>query len=177
MSDQEERNLVREAREGDRDAFGKLVRMHQRRIHALGRRLLGTAEDADDLVQETFLRAWKALERFDAERPLAPWLVRIATNRAMTLLEVRQRRPVEELEDTVPDPGDLPDEATERRRLHERVRQHLEGLPEDQRAILVLRATDQLSYREIADTLDIPIGTVMSRLARARETMRKRMKR
>lgn len=173
----DDRELVLRARRGDRTAFGLLVRRHQRRIHGLGMRLLRSGDDADDLVQETFVRAWRALDRFDPERPLIPWLLRIATNRAMSLLEIRRRRPMEELTETVPDPGPSPHDDAERRRLHAAVRHEVERLPEDQRVILILRAAEDLSYREIADVLDVPIGTVMSRLARARETMRKKVRR
>lgn len=172
-----DRELVRRAREGDQAAFGALIRRHQRRIFGLGVRLLGTVPDAEDLVQETFLRAWRALDRFDEERPLAPWLVRIATNRALNVLDTRSRRRSEELTDAVRWDGPSPEEDFERARLREDVMSALQTLPDDQRTILVLRAHDGLSYREIAETLDVPIGTVMSRLARARETMRRRVRR
>jgi RNA polymerase sigma-70 factor (ECF subfamily) len=173
----EDRELVLRARQGDRAAFGLLVRRHQRRIHGLGVRLLRDRDDADDLVQETFVRAWRALERFDPERPLLPWLYRIATNRAMSLLEIRRRRPAEELTEAVADPGPSPQEDAERRRLHREVRREVDRLPEEQRVVLILRAAEDLSYREIAEVLGVPIGTVMSRLSRARETLRKKVRR
>ena len=164
MSDQTEgpsdRDLVLQARDGDQEAFGTLIRRHQQRIFGLGVRLLGSASDADDLVQETFLRAWRALDRFDAERPLVPWLVRIASNRALDALAARGRRAAEELTESVPWQGPSPDEDVERARLREEVMRALSGLPDDQRTILVLRAYEGLSYREISDTLDVPIGTV-----------------
>lgn len=172
-----DRELVLRARRGDRAAFGLLVRRHQRRIHGLGVRLLRDRDDADDLVQETFVRAWRALDRFDPERPLMPWLLRIATNRAMSLLDVRKRRRAEELTETIPDAGPSPPEQADRRRLHAAVRREVDRLPEDQRVVLVLRAAEDLSYREIAEVLGVPIGTVMSRLARARETLRKKVPR
>src|SRR5262245_11048883 len=88
--------LVRLAKRGDRHAFGRLVRRHQRRVFALGVRWLRSADDADDLVQETFVRAWQALARFDESRPFAPWLLTIAVNRAKT--KVTRARPTEELD-------------------------------------------------------------------------------
>jgi len=173
----EDRELVLRSRAGDRTAFGVLVRRHQRRIFGLALRLLRNPDDADDLVQETFLRAWRALDRFDPERPLAPWLLRIATNRALTALQAGKRRATEELDERIPAPDPSPEEHTERRRLHARIRRAAAELPEEQRAILALRVGESLSYCEIADVLDIPVGTVMSRLARARETLRKKVRR
>ncbi|HMB71240.1 MAG TPA: sigma-70 family RNA polymerase sigma factor [bacterium] len=173
----DDREWILRARRGDREAFGRLVRCYQRRIHGLGVRLLRDRDEADDLVQETFVRAWRALGRFDPERPFLPWLIRIATNRAMSLLEIRRRRPTEELGDSIPDSGPSPQEEAERKRLHREVRREVDCLPEDQRVVLILRASEDLSYREIAEVLGVPIGTVMSRLSRARETLRKRVRR
>ncbi len=172
-----DRDLVLRSRSGDQAAFGTLVRRHQRRIFGLGVRLLGGVADADDLVQETFLRAWRALDRFDEDRPLAPWLVRIATNRALNVLDSRSRRTADELTETIRWEGPSPEEDAERSRLREEIMRALDQLPSDQRTILVLRAFEGLSYREISESLDVPIGTVMSRLARAREAVRKRVKR
>jgi RNA polymerase sigma-70 factor (ECF subfamily) len=172
-----ERELIRRAQSGDRDAFGALIRRYQRRIFALGLRFFGNADDAEDLVQDTFLRAWRNVQSFDAERPLAPWLLRIASNRALTELETRKRRGGEELDDRIAWTGAGADDDLDRRRLEESVRREVDRLPEDQRMILLLRTMEGMRYREIADALDIPIGTVMSRLARARETLRKRVRR
>jgi RNA polymerase sigma-70 factor (ECF subfamily) len=118
-----------------------------------------------------------SFDRFDEERPLAPWLTRIAANRALNVLDTRNRRRSEELTDAVPWTGPSPDEGVDRARLREEVMSALQTLPDEQRTILVLRAYEGLSYREISETLHVPIGTVMSRLARAREAMRKRVRR
>jgi RNA polymerase sigma-70 factor (ECF subfamily) len=169
----DDRDLILRSRNGDRQAFGALVRRYQQRVHALGIRLLGSSDDADDLVQETFLRAWRALDRFDPGRPLAPWLARIATNRALSTLAGRSRRRMEEIAESLPSGVPLPDEDESRRRFRERVQRALLRLPDDQRAVIALRAGEELSYREIAEVLDVPIGTVMSRLSRAREALRR----
>ncbi|MGQ0723113.1 MAG: RNA polymerase sigma factor [Candidatus Eiseniibacteriota bacterium] len=169
----DDRELVLAAQSGSRRAFGMLVRRHQRRVFGLGVRLLGTSHDADDLVQETFLRAWRALDRLDAERPVIPWLLRIATNRAMTMLSARGRRAAEVLDEDLPAAGTRPDESAERAQLLARVSRALAALSDEQRIVLSLRASEGLSYLEIAAMLDVPVGTVMSRLARARETMRR----
>lgn len=169
--------LVGRARHGDRQAFGILVRRYQRRVFALGLRHFREKADAEDLVQETFLRAWRALDRFDETRPFAPWLFRIARNWSLTQLETRKRRGDAELGDEIAWSGPSPDEDAERRRLRADVNRAVGELPEEQRVILHLRVAEGMSYREIADTLEVPIGTVMSRLARARETLRGKVER
>ena len=164
-------DLVRLAQRGDRHAFGRLVRRHQRRVFAIGLRWLRNAEDADDLVQETFVRAWQALPGFDDTRAFPPWLVTIAVNRAKTKLS--RVRPDEEIDETVVWEGPSPEEDTERAILARDVNAALAALPEEQRIVLHLRAVEDLSYREIAAALDVPVGTVMSRLSRAREALRR----
>ena len=173
----DEPELIRRAQAGDRGALGILVRSYQRRVYALGIRFFRNSDDAEDLVQETFIRAWHALDRFDPERPFAPWLMRIASNRALTEIATRKRRGNEELDESISWSGPGADDDLERQQLQQDVERAVADLPADQRMILLLRATEGLSYREIAENMDIPIGTVMSRLARARETMRKKVKR
>jgi RNA polymerase sigma-70 factor (ECF subfamily) len=170
-------DLVRRAQAGEREAFGVLVRRYQRRVFSLGIRMLRNRSDAEDLVQETFLRAFRALDRFEPDRPLAPWLYRIATNRALSSLERRGRRNHEELSPSLAAAGPNPEEETDKRRLERAVRAAVAELPPEQRAILALRVGEELSYREIAEVVDVPIGTVMSRLARARETLRRKVRR
>jgi RNA polymerase sigma-70 factor (ECF subfamily) len=168
-----EGELVGRAKGGDRAAFSQLVRLHQRRVFALGMRWFRNADDADDLVQETFVRVWKSLESFDESRPFAPWVITIAVNRAKTM--AARAKPAEELDETLTWDGPSPDVDVEQSQLVGSVRRAVDALPEEQRIVLHLRAVESRSYREIADALGIPIGTVMSRLARARETVRKRL--
>jgi RNA polymerase sigma-70 factor (ECF subfamily) len=165
--------LVALAKRGDRTAFGRLLRRHQRRVYALGLRWLRNADDADDLVQETFVRVWQSIARFDETRPFAPWVVTIAVNRAKTKLA--GRRLTEEVDETIAWEGPSPLENAETAFLARNVRGAVAGLPEDQRVVLHLRAVEGLSYAEIASALEIPVGTVMSRLGRAREALRKRL--
>ena len=168
-------DLVRRAQTGDRDAFGVLVRRYQHRVFALGIRMLHNRSDAEDLVQETFLRAFRALDRFEPDRPLAPWLFRIATNRALSSLARRGRQDHDELPPDLAAHGPSPEEETDKRRLERAVRAAVAELPPEQRTILTLRVAEGLSYREISEAVDVPIGTVMSRLARARETLRRKV--
>lgn len=162
--------LVHLAKRGDRHAFGRLVRRHQQRVFALGMRWLRNADDADDLVQETFVRAWQSLGGFDDTRPFAPWIVTIAVNRAKTRLS--RNRGTDVLDETVPWDGPSPEQDAEQALLAREVHAAVDALPEEQRIVLHLRAVEDLSYREIAEALGIPVGTVMSRLSRAREALR-----
>jgi RNA polymerase sigma-70 factor (ECF subfamily) len=160
------------------DAFESLVRKYQHRVYALCRRLTGAHQSADDLAQETFVKAYFALSRFDPQWPLYPWLRRIAVNAGLNYLKARGReRPLEEASPggrrtPAAAPGDDPQEELERAEFQERLDRAVESLPADQKSVFVLRLHESLSYEEIARALDLPLGTVMSRLNRARQKLR-----
>jgi RNA polymerase sigma-70 factor, ECF subfamily len=170
--------LVRKAQQGDMDAFESLVRKYQQRVYALCRRLTGAHQSADDLAQETFIKAYYALGRFDAQWPLYPWLRRIALNSGLNYLKARKReRPL--LEGAVGGrrtpmsaPAASPEEQLERAEFEVRFERALASLPADQRSVFVLRFHESMSYEEISRTLGLPIGTVMSRLNRARQKLK-----
>ena len=170
--------LVRRAQEGDVDAFESLVRMYQQKVYAVCRRLTGAHQSADDLAQETFIKAYFALGTFDARWPLYPWLRRIAVNASLNYLKTRARERTlddgpraEGLVD--PRPADSrPDARFERAEFEARFERSVASLPEEQRSVFVLKFYDGLSYEEIARTLNVPAGTVMSRLNRARQKLR-----
>jgi RNA polymerase sigma-70 factor (ECF subfamily) len=174
----EDAALVRKAQQGDMDAFESLVRKYQQRVYALCRRLTGAHQSADDLAQETFIKAYYALERFDTQWPLYPWLRRIALNTGLNYLKARKReRPL--LEGTLgarrmpfTAPADSPEEQLERAEFEARFERAVASLPADQRSVFVLRFHESMSYEEISRTLDLPIGTVMSRLNRARQRLK-----
>ena len=169
--------LVRKAQQGDMDAYESLVRRYQQRVYALCRRLTGAHQSADDLAQETFIKAYFALARFDAQWPLYPWLRRIAVNSGLNYLKVRGReRSLEEgsLGKRAPSAakGDDPEERLERAEFQAKLDWAVESLPADQKSVFVLRFHESLSYEEISRTLDLPLGTVMSRLNRARQKLK-----
>jgi RNA polymerase sigma-70 factor (ECF subfamily) len=174
----EDAALVRKAQQGDMDAFESLVRKYQQRVYALCRRLTGAHQSADDLAQETFIKAYYALGRFDAQWPLYPWLRRIALNTGLNYLKARKReRPL--LEGALgarrmpfTAPADDPEEQLERAEFEARFERAVASLPADQRSVFVLRFHESMSYEEISRTLDLPIGTVMSRLNRARQKLK-----
>jgi RNA polymerase sigma-70 factor (ECF subfamily) len=160
------------------DAFESLVREYQQRIYALCRRLTGAHQSADDLAQETFIKAYFALARFDAAWPLYPWLRKIAVNTALNYLKTRGRE--RSLDDgslgsrrmPTAAPADDPEERLERAEFQARFDGAVGSLPADQKSVFVLRFNEGLSYEEISRALDLPLGTVMSRLNRARQKLK-----
>jgi RNA polymerase sigma-70 factor (ECF subfamily) len=177
-ADAAEAELLARARSGNLFAFEEIVKRYQRRVYATAVRIVRRHDVADDVVQEAFLRAHQSLDRFDLSRPFGPWICRIAANLAVN--HVRSPRAREEglpeahAETASPAASPLTDvlEAEARRELA----RALESLSDDQRAVFVLRVFDELSYKEIAEALEISMGTVMSRLSRARERLRAALK-
>jgi RNA polymerase sigma-70 factor (ECF subfamily) len=163
---------------GDRQTFANLVTKYQRPLYAVLRRLVRQHEDTDDLLQETFVRAYQHLKNFDRGRPFYPWLHRIAVNSAITFIQRRSRQAnVSTLSDDEIFPtaianGDDPAEQAERREFLAALEKAIERLPAEQRIILLLRTREEMSYQELSEMLGIEMGTVMSRLARAREKLR-----
>lgn len=169
-----EADLLVEARRGNLLAFEEVVRRYQRRVYSVARRIVHRHDVADDVTQEAFLKAYRALGSFDAARPFGPWICRIAANLAINHV----RSPVAREQELPEGHAEIPAAwADPLGRVLDREAgrvfvKALDTLPGEQRAVLVLRAVEQLSYREIAETLEISMGTVMSRLARAREKLR-----
>lgn len=166
-----EKDLITQAQKGDRRAFSQLVRRHREGVVNVVYRMCGDANLADDAAQETFIRAWQHLPGYRPRSPFRNWLYRIATNVARDAL--RREREMVSL-DSVPlaNSEQGPEAAVEGKERGDRVRQAVLSLPPASRAVLVLREYEDLSYREIADTLGIPMGTVMSRLNYARNRLR-----
>jgi RNA polymerase sigma-70 factor (ECF subfamily) len=172
--------LIAAAQRGEQAAFGEIVRRYQRAVYRVAYALTRNASDADDLAQETFVRAWGAIGRFDIGQPLYPWLARICTNQAFSLFRTRKRRPETPLEPLL-EAGqqwgmeDDPAEHTARSERDERLRACFEALAPEHQSVLALRAIKDLAYDEIAQALGVPVGTVMSRLSRARAELKRRM--
>lgn len=165
----DERILLAAARDGDLDAFEALVRRHQDAVYRVALRILGSEADAEDVVQETFIRAWRSLGRFRGESAFGTWLYRIATRRCLDL--VASRRPTDELRDRgVEAPGGVQEDAEQRGRL-EAVMRVIAALPPDQRVALVLREFEGLPYEQVAEVLDTTVAAVKGRIHRARLTV------
>ncbi|MEN9935810.1 MAG: hypothetical protein RLZZ387_2389 [Chloroflexota bacterium] len=181
MADEELR-LVEAARRGDVESFNALVRLYEVRVYNLCYRMLGDAESAADAAQETFLSAYRNLRSFRGGS-YRSWLLRIATNACYDVLRARKRRPSVSLEAhsddeaeaspmQVADPSESPDDFALRRELAGAIQHGLSALPEDQRAVLILSDIEGMSYEEIAQVTGANLGTVKSRLSRARGRLR-----
>jgi RNA polymerase sigma-70 factor (ECF subfamily) len=174
----EDADLVRAAQGGDQAAFTELVRRYQRAVYRVAWALTRNSSDADDVAQETFVRAYQALGRFRVGEPLYPWLARIATNLAFSMFRSRKRRPETPLEPLL-EAGQqwgVDDDPSEKVTANEQS-QHLQeafaGLKPEHQTILTLRVVEEQSYDAIAHTLGVPIGTVMSRLSRGRALLQR----
>jgi RNA polymerase sigma-70 factor (ECF subfamily) len=162
-----ESELVSQAQRGDRSAFGDLVRHHRSGVINVVYRMCGDVQLAEDAAQEAFIRAWQKLPGYQPRSPFRNWLYRIATNVALDTL--RRERETVDLDDVpLQTPYAGPESAVENAEQAELVRAAVLALPPASRAVLVLREYEGLSYRQIAETLGIPLGTVMSRLNYAR---------
>ncbi len=160
------------------EGFIALVTPHEQALWRLCYRLLGNRQDAEDAVQETMLRAWRQIEGFRGEAAVKSWLYRIAVNYCTDQLRMRSRRPapasIEEMAEQGFEPaaGEAdPERELERRDRRGRLRQALESLPEEQRVPLILFAQEGMKYEAIAELMQLPSGTVKSRIARARSRL------
>jgi RNA polymerase sigma-70 factor (ECF subfamily) len=170
--------LIDACRSGKTEAFGVLVSRYQDRLYPTVFRLTGCAEDAQDLLQEAFLRAYEKLERFHGESSFFTWVYRIAVNLALS--DRRKRRHESSLGLAI-DPRDNrgednPTAPLERAERDERIQEALGALAPDHRAVVVMKEYDGLRYEEIGAILGIPVGTVRSRLHRARCELRERLR-
>lgn len=165
-------DLARRAAQGDSDAFGELVNRHAAAARRLARTVLQNAEDADDAAQEGFLLAWRYLERYDPERPFAPWLMRIVLNAAADLRRKRRVRQTDPIPMAALSSEPSPEQRTDWRLFRRELSEALERLPERQRTAVVLFDVEGYSHGEIAELLKIPEGTVRSDVFHARRALR-----
>lgn len=171
--------MVAAAQGGDRNALDQLLRQHYDRIHAVCRRIAGTNRDADDACQEALIKIVRNLPRFDGRSSFGTWAYRIATNASLDELRKRNRRPDLALVD---DDGTIePTDHAANRRIEDITDRivldsALVALPDEIRAAVVLRDVANLDYAEIADVLDIPIGTVKSRISRGRSALARHLR-
>lgn len=183
----DEKRIIKRAAAGDAEAFEQLVLTYQTPIYRLCLRITGNTDDAADLTQEAFLKAWRALDTFRFDASFSTWLYRLASNLCLDFLRAEKRRATlpliqndaegEELALSLPDPAPTPEEATEAAQERAQISAALQSLEPQQRQILTLRVINDLSYAEIAEILGVQEGTVKSRLSRARDALRKKLQR
>ena len=181
MTQEEELRLIRLVLAGETEAFEALVLAHEKNVYNLALRMTGDPQDAEDMAQEAFLKAYRSLGDFRGESRFSVWLYRVVSNVCLDFLRRRSRRPSvslteeddegEELQRDVPDERFSPEALLERKLTREAVRAGLRELPEEQRQILLLREIEGLSYEEIGEILDLEPGTVKSRIFRARKRL------
>ncbi|MGN1346329.1 MAG: RNA polymerase sigma factor [Eubacteriales bacterium] len=182
--------LVERAKSGDTDAFSEIVSCYERFVYHTACRVLTASgrslSDADDIAQEAFLKAWRSLSAFRGECSFSTWLFRVTVNTAHDVIRSAIRRASVSLtqdadDETAPEIWDvpvtsgdeIPEEAAERRETIEAVRRAVESLPEEQKQVIVLRDIHGLPYSEIAEILDVEVGTVKSRISRGRANLKK----
>ena len=184
--DDSDQQLVERVQAGDKAAFDLLVRKYQHRVLKLVSRFVSDAAEAEDVSQEAFLKAYRALASFRGDSAFYTWLYRIAINTAKNALVSNRRRPVD-FDLDLQDPeqydrharlkeGDTPEGVLLTEEIRSVVEKAMEQLPEDLRTAIVLRELEGLSYEEIAEAMDCPVGTVRSRIFRAREAIDKKLK-
>jgi RNA polymerase sigma-70 factor (ECF subfamily) len=173
-SERDDAALVDAVRAGDAGAFEAIVERHQRSVYQVCFRFVNNHDDASDLAQETFVRAWKGLHNFKGESALSTWLYRIAVNVCLNRVSAR-RLPTEPLDADrfVDTKGETPGASLLREERAEAVRRAITQLPEKQRATLILRAYHEMSHQEIADVLGSSVGAVKANFFHALSNLRK----
>ena len=154
-------------------AFAQLVQIHRPRALRTAYGMVGSVDEAEDVVQDALVKVWNRLPEYRLSGSFSSWLYRITVNTAIDVLRKRTRE--QPLQDWQRDDQPQPEERVLQRGLRERVRDAVDELPPNSRATIILREFEQLSYKEIAETLGIPIGTVMSRLNYARRLLRSKL--
>lgn len=170
-------DVIERWRNGDRSAFGTLVRRHRADAYLTALGITGNAEDARDLSQEAFVKAFQARKKFDPQRPFYPWFYRILKNHCLNFVQ-RVRKRTESLyhgnheDERFASSGPTPLERMEKHERIELMRRAIDQLSFEHREVIVLKNFRGLSYREMAELLDMPIGTIMSRLYYARKALK-----
>jgi len=180
-----ETRLAKLSRGGDRRAFAELVELYKDKIYHLGYRMLNQKQEAEDIVQETFLRVYMNLERYDENQKFSTWIYRIATN--LCIDRLRKRKPSYSIDAEVTD-GETtdwhallaskdagPDEELILSETQTNIREAIQTLPEKYKAVVVLRYLHDMSLQEIADVLNMPVTTIKTRVHRGREFLRKKL--
>lgn len=181
MTREQEAEIIRRVQSGDTEAYEALVTEYQKNVYNLALRMTGNPEDAADMSQEAFLKAYSSLALFRGDSKFSVWLYRIVSNVCLDHLRRQSRRQTlslsveddegDEAQIDIPDLSQSPEELLERQLTREAVRRGLDSLPPAQRQILLLREIQGLSYEEISAALDIDEGTVKSRIFRARKKL------
>ena len=189
MAERDERELIAAVKRGDLDALGRLLKRYEKRLYNVVLRMVSDREDAAELTQDAMLKIVQHIQDFRGQSALSTWMIRIAMNLSISHLRKRQLRQTASLDQTAPgdDQGTSlrqqladqrepsPESNVEKQEMLRHLAAALDSVEEDFRAVLVLRDIDQMEYQQIAEVLAIPVGTVKSRLFRARLALRRTM--
>ncbi|WP_033827221.1 RNA polymerase sigma factor SigW [Bacillus andreraoultii] len=177
---------IKQVRKGDQNAFGEIVELYKDKVYQLCYRMLGNSHEAEDIAQEAFIRAYTNIDRYHIDRKFSTWLYRIATN--LCIDRIRKKKPDFYLDAEVAGTDGLtlysqiqsgnpaPDEEVTKIELHSIIQKEILNLPEKYRSVIVLKYIEELSLLEISKILDLPIGTVKTRIHRGREALRKQLR-
>ena len=181
MTREQELTIIRRVQHGDTEAFSVLVAAYEKNVFNVALQMTGNREDAEDMAQEAFLKAYNSLPSFRGDSKFSSWLYRIVSNVCLDFKRRQSRRPSssltveddegETLQLDIADESQSPEALLERKLTREAVRRGLASLPDEQRQILLLREIQGLSYEEIAEAMDLEPGTVKSRIFRARKKL------
>ena len=183
MTDLNERDLIRRAKQGDMLAFEKLILKHEKIVYNVALRMMNHSEDARDISQEVFLKAYRSLSNFDERSQFSTWLYRITHNTCIDEMRKRKGKQTYSLEEElesedgsmqrqIADEGDTPEESLLREEKKGEILKALDTLSEEHKAAIILRDVKGLSYEEIAEILELSLGTVKSRISRARTQLK-----
>jgi len=176
------KNRIKQVRKGDQSAFAEIVEIHKDKVFQIAFRMLGNRHEAEDIAQEAFLRAYVNIHTYDINKKFSTWLYRIATN--LTIDRIRKKKPDFHLDaevagaegltlySKIASKEALPEEQIESLELQETIQEVILKLPEKYRSVIVLKYIEELSLKEISEILDLPIGTVKTRIHRGREALR-----
>lgn len=176
---------IKQVLKGDINAFADIVDFYQHRLYQVCFRMLSNQQEAEDIAQEAFVRAYTNLHTFDQKRKFSTWLYRIATN--LCIDRIRKKKPDYYLDAEVPGTEgldmysqiaaeeQLPEEQLEQMELQDRIQYEISRLPDKYRTVIVLKYIEELSLQEIGEILDMPVGTVKTRIHRGREALRKQL--
>ncbi|MFC4354819.1 RNA polymerase sigma factor SigW [Chryseomicrobium palamuruense] len=176
---------IKQVLNGNQDAYAEIVDLYQSRLYHVCYRMLGNKHEAEDITQEAFLRAYINLHTFDQKRKFSTWIFRIATN--LCIDRIRKKKPDYHLDAQVPGTDgldmysqiaaseELPVEQLEKMEIQERLQYEISRLPDKYRSVIVLKYMEELPLQEISEILDLPLGTVKTRIHRGREALRKQM--
>jgi RNA polymerase sigma factor (sigma-70 family) len=177
--------IVGRCLQGDERAYRELITRYRRQVYSVALRMVRRAEDAEDVTQETFVRMFRALDRYDPNRPFAAWLLTIASRLCIDHIRRKRINPISLFQQSsdsddeymieVEDPGLKPDETAIHAQEETMATQLIDSLPEHYRIVVMLRHQQDLSYEEIAEALELPLGTVKARIHRAREILKTRI--